>query len=136
MSAQRGRDILLKIDSGAGFVTVAGLRTRRIAFNSEAADITDSQSAGHWRELLSDSGIRRASVNGSGIFKDAESDASIRTAFFAGTIASWQLSIPGFGTITGPFQITALEYSGSHDGEVAFELALESAGELVFGEPA
>jgi predicted secreted protein len=34
--------------------------------------------------------------------------------------------------VAGPFQITALEYSGSHDGEIAFELAMESAGALTF----
>ena len=32
--------------------TVAGLRSRRIAFNTEAVDITDAESAGRWRELL------------------------------------------------------------------------------------
>ena len=31
-----------------------------------------------------------------------------------------------------PFQITALEYAGSHDGEVTFEIALESAGAVSF----
>lgn len=37
MVAQKGKDLLLKLDSdGLGtFVTVAGLRSRRIAFNSE-----------------------------------------------------------------------------------------------------
>lgn len=134
MGAQKGRDILLKLDLGGGFVTVAGLRSRRIAFNSEAADITDSGSAGRWRELLADSGIRRASVNGSGIFKDSASDAAIRAAFFTGTVADWQLLIPGFGTIAGPFQITALEYAGNHDGEVTFDMALESAGALTLSE--
>ena len=36
MTAQKGKDLLPKIDSdGAGtFVTVAGLRSRRIAFNA------------------------------------------------------------------------------------------------------
>ena len=52
--------------------------------------------------------------------------------FFAGTIRNWQLVLPDFGTIEGPFQIVALEFSGSHDGEVTFELALESAGQLAF----
>lgn len=41
------------------------------------------------------------------------------------------MAVPDFGTIEGPFQITALEYSGSHDGEVAFEIALESAGPVI-----
>jgi TP901-1 family phage major tail protein len=134
MSAQRGRDMLLKIDLGEGPVTVAGLRTRRIAFNSEAADITDSESAGRWRELLAGCGIKRASIAGAGIFKDAASDLAIRSLFLGETIACWEMFIPGLAAISGPFQIVALEYSGAHDGEIAFEIALESAGELRFGE--
>lgn len=134
MAAQKGKDLLLKIDSGGegGFVTVAGLRTKRLAFNSETVDVTDADSAGRWRELLGGSGVQRASVSGAGIFKDAQSDALIRTGFFSGTIAGWQLAIPGFGVVEGPFQVTALEYTGSHDGEVTFDIALESAGALAF----
>lgn len=134
MVAQKGKDLLLKLDTnGAGnFVTVAGMRSKRIAFNSETVDVTDADSVGRWRELLAGSGGQRASINGSGIFKDAASDAEIRSRFFAGTIASWQLIVPDFGTVEGAFQITALEYSGSHDGEVTFEMALESAGPVSF----
>ncbi|MGD9915902.1 MAG: phage major tail protein, TP901-1 family [Rhizobiaceae bacterium] len=132
MAAQKGKDLLLKLYSGSVFATVAGLRSKRLALNSETVDITDADSSGRWRELLAGSGVQRASVSGSGIFKDAQSDADIRTRFFAGEIPAWQLVVPGFGTIEGPFQITALEYSGVHDGEVAFEIALESAGALSF----
>lgn len=134
MVAQKGKDLLLKLDTnGAGnFVTVAGMRSKRIAFNSQTVDVTDADSAGRWRELLAGSGVQRASINGSGIFKDAASDAEIRSRFFAGTITGWQLVVPDFGTIEGLFQITALEYSGSHDGEVTFEMALESAGPIDF----
>lgn len=134
MAAQSGKDMLLKLDSnGAGsFVTVAGLRTRALAFNAASIDITDAESAGRWRELLSGGGIKRAAISGSGIFKDQASDASIRSLFFAGTIRNWQLILPDFGTIEGPFQIVALEFSGDHAGEVTFELALESAGALSF----
>lgn len=136
MSAQKGKDLLLKLDAGGGFITVAGLRSKRVAFNAETVDVTDSDSAGRWRELLAGSGVQRASVSGSGIFKDAQSDAEIRTRFFAGSISAWQIGIPDFGSVEGPFQITALEYSGSHDGEVAFEIALESAGPVSFAAAA
>lgn len=134
MVAQKGKDLLLKLDTnGAGnFITVAGMRSKRIAFNSETVDVTDADSAGRWRELLAGSGVQRASINGSGIFKDAASDAEIRSRFFAGTIARWQLIVPDFGTVEGAFQITVLEYSGSHDGEVTFDMALESAGPVSF----
>jgi TP901-1 family phage major tail protein len=134
MVAQKGKDLLLKIDSTGldAFVTVAGLRTKRIAFNSETVDVTDADSTGRWRELLAGSGVQRAAVSGSGIFKDAQSDALMRQNFFAGNIVAWQLAVPDFGVISGPFQITSLEYTGAHDGEVTFEMALESAGPVSF----
>jgi len=132
MVAQKGKDLLLKVDIEGSFVTVAGLRSRRIAFNSQTVDITDADSAGRWRELLAGSGVQRAAVSGSGIFKDAQSDAAMRARFFAGEIGDWQLAVPDFGVVEGAFQITALEYTGSHDGEVTFEVALESAGPVSF----
>ena len=134
MAAQSGKDMLLKLDqSGSGsFLTVAGLRTRALAFNAASIDVTDAESAGRWRELLAGGGIKRAAVSGSGIFKDHASDAAIRSLFFAGTIRNWQLILPDFGTVEGPFQIVALEFSADHAGEVTFEIALESAGQLGF----
>jgi TP901-1 family phage major tail protein len=125
---------LLKLDSdGEGtFATVAGMRSRRIAFNAEAVDITNADSAGRWRELLEGAGVRRAGISGAGIFKDAASDESVRALFFGGTIRNWQVIVPDFGTIAGPFQVSGLEYSGEHDGEVTYDIALESAGEIAF----
>lgn len=134
MAAQSGKDMLLKLDqTGSGsFLTIAGLKTRSLALNAASIDITDAESAGRWRELLDGAGIKRASVSGSGIFKDQSSDAQIRELFFGGTIRNWQLILPDFGTVQGPFQITALEFSGDHAGEVTFNLSLDSAGELTF----
>lgn len=134
MAAQSGKDMLLKLDAaGPGTVTtVAGLRSRTLSFNAATIDITDSESAGQWRELLAGGGIKRASVSGSGIFKDQASDEAVRGLFFGGTICAWQLVIPGFGTVAGPFQITSLQFSADYAGEVTFELSLESAGALSF----
>jgi TP901-1 family phage major tail protein len=132
MVAQKGRDLLLKVDNGASFTTVAGLRSKRLSFNAQLVDVTDGDSAGRWRELLGGAGVQRAAVSGTGIFKDQASDTLVRSLFFAGTIVDWQLVIPDFGTVSGPFQIAALEYSGAYDGEVVFEIALESAGQLAF----
>jgi TP901-1 family phage major tail protein len=134
MAAQKGKDLLLKLDStGAGvFVTVAGLRTKSLTLNADTVDITHAESAGQWRELLEAAGLKRARLSGSGIFKDAASDALIRQYLFAGTIRAWQIVIPDFGSIAGPCQVTSLEFAGRHDGELTFDLTLESAGELVF----
>ncbi|WP_420411277.1 phage major tail protein, TP901-1 family [Roseibium sp.] len=134
MGAQRGRDLLLKLDAepNGSFVTVAGLRARQIALNATSVDITTSESAGRWRELLEGAGTRAASLSGSGLFRDGASDAAVRQLFFDGAIRPWQVVIPDFGTLEGLFQVTALEYAGRHDSEVTFEIALSSAGELGF----
>ena len=133
MPAQKGKDLLIKIgDGGSAYVTVAGLRTRQVAFNAETVDVTHAESAGRWRELLAGVGVRRASISGSGVFKDEASDARMRQVFFDGDILAYQIVIPDFGRIEGPFQITSLEYSGDHAGEVTFEMAFESAGALAF----
>jgi TP901-1 family phage major tail protein len=83
MAAQKGKDLLLKLDlDGTGnFTTVAGLRTKRLAFNANTVDITDTESTGRWRELLAGAGIQRAGVSGSGIFKDQTSDERVRDVF-------------------------------------------------------
>ena len=134
MAAQKGKDLLLKVDSdGTGsFATVAGIRSRTIAFNAEAVDITHTESAGQWRELLEGAGVKTARLAGSGLFKDAASDEIVRSYVFNGTIRNWQVVIPDFGTVEGPFHIGSFELTGRHDGEVAFDIALESAGELTF----
>jgi len=132
MTAQKGKDLLIKIHDGAGFVTVAGLRARRLAFNAETVDVTHAESAGRWRELLEGAGVKRAGLSGRGLFKDAASDAAMRQAFFDGAVKTFQVVIPDFGTVDGPFQITSLEFAGEHDGEVTYEMSLESAGELSF----
>ena len=134
MAAQKGRDLLLKIDStGTGtYITVAGLRTNTLTFNSEVVDASSQDSAGAWKELLAGAGLKSAQIKGQGIFKNAASDASIRSYFFNGAIVNWQIVIPSFGTVTGPFQIASLDFGGRHDGEVTFDLSLVSAGVLTF----
>jgi TP901-1 family phage major tail protein len=134
MGAQKGRDLLLKVDqAGTGsFQTVAGLRSHTLSFNAASVNVSNQESIGQWRELLSGAGVKSAGIRGSGIFKDAAADATVRSYFFTGTIRRWQVVIPDFGIVDGLFQITGMDFGGRHDGEVTFELVLESAGELTF----
>ena len=134
MTAQSGKDLLIKLDlNGAGqFQTIAGLRATRISFNAESVDITSLESQGGWRELLGGAGVKSASISGSGVFKDADTDERARQLFCDCEIPEFQVIIPDFGTVEGPFQVTALEYAGTHNGEATYELALASAGALTF----
>ncbi|ARO14274.1 hypothetical protein BVG79_00922 [Ketogulonicigenium robustum] len=134
MTAQNGKDLLIKIDmTGDGlFETVAGLRASRISFNAETVDVTSLESQGGWRELLAGAGVRSAAVSGSGVFRDADTDERMRALFFAGDVPTFRIIIPHFGAISGRFQITALEYAGSYNGEATYEVSLASAGSLSF----
>ena len=133
MAAQRGRDILLKIENVPGaFVTVAGLRARTIALNARTVDATDGDSVGRWRELLAGAGVKSAAVSGQGIFRDAASDVLIREAFFDQSARRWRLIVPDVGQLEGPFLVAALEYAGEHEGEASFAISLASAGEVTF----
>ncbi|SIN89184.1 phage major tail protein, TP901-1 family [Vannielia litorea] len=134
MGAQNGKDLLIKMDmTGSGlFETVAGLRATRVSFNAESVDVTSLESQGGWRELLAGAGVKSANISGSGVFRDEDSDERARQIFFDGETPEFQVIIPDFGVVEGPFQITSVEYAGSHDGEATYELSLASAGALSF----
>lgn len=134
MGAQNGKDLLVKVDlTGDGqFATLAGLRATRISFNAESVDVTTLESQGGWRELLAGAGVKSAGISGSGVFRDAASDERARQIFFDGETPLFQIVIPDFGVVEGAFQLTSIDYAGSHNGEATYEVALASAGALVF----
>ncbi len=134
MVVQNGKDLLIKLDMNGAlqFETIAGLRATRISFNAETVDVTSLESAGGWRELLGGAGVRSASISGSGVFRDANTDERARQIFFDGEVPMFQVVIPDFGVVQGPFQLTSVEYAGSYNGEATYELTLASAGALTF----
>ena len=133
MAVQAGKDLLVKVDmtSDGQFETIAGLRATRVSFNAETVDVTSLASDG-WRELLAGAGVRSASITGSGVFRDSNTDERARQLFFDGLTPDYQIIIPDFGVVEGAFQVAALEYAGSMNGEATYELSLQSAGALVF----
>ncbi|KFI28069.1 phage major tail protein, TP901-1 family [Paenirhodobacter enshiensis] len=134
MVAQNGKDLLIKLDlTGAGqFETIAGLRASRLSFNAETVDVTSLESTGGWRELLGGAGVRSAAISGSGVFRDEATDERARQIFFDGEVPNFQVIVPDFGIVEGPFMITSIEYAGSHNGEATYEMSLASAGALSF----
>ena len=134
MAVQNGKDLLIKVDmiGDGSYGTIAGLRATRISFNAETVDVTSLESIGGWRELLAGAGVRSASISGSGVFRDANTDERARQIFFDGERPDFQVIIPDFGIIEGPFMISGIEYAGSHNGEATYEVTLASAGALAF----
>ena len=133
MTAQRGRDMLVKIRNNENaFITVAGLRSKSLVFNARTIDVTDHESVDQWRELLPGSGVKSADISGSGIFRDAESDALMRSAFFEQRTLNCQFILPDFGRIEGEFLINRLSFAGNFAGEATYEISFSSAGAAQF----
>ena len=131
MATQAGQDVLIKIEDGitpGNFITIAGIRAKSIQMNAGLVDATHTQSSGGWRELLAGAGVKSVRVTGSGVFRDEASDLRMREVFLNRQHISWQLIIPDFATLTGPFHISQLSYGGDFDGEATFSVTLESAG--------
>lgn len=134
MAVQNGKDLLIKVDMvGNGtFETLAGLRATRLALNTETVDVSSLDSTGGWRELLAGAGTKTAAITGNGVFRDANTDLRARQIFFDAEMPRFQVIIPDFGVIEGKFQITALDYAGSYNGEATYEVSLASAGPITF----
>lgn len=143
MAAQKGLDVLMKIDISGTKTTIGGLRSTSITLNDESVDITNKDSLGT-RTLLAGAGVNSLSVSGSGVFTDSAAEVAVRTAFQAqqntsdgssaqtAAFESFEFRIPDLGTYTGPFQITSLEYAGEYNGEATYSMSFESAGYITF----
>jgi len=143
MAAQKGLDVLIKIDISGTPTTIGGLRSSSITLNDESVDITNKDSLGN-RQLLAGAGVNSLSISGSGVFTDAPSEVAVRTAFQAqqnttdgstgqtAAFETYDFVIPHLGTYQGEFQITSLEYAGEYNGEATYSMSFESAGYITF----
>ena len=128
MAAQKGSAMLMKVGNGGSpesFTTIGGLRSTSLTINNESIDVTNKDSSNN-RTLLAAAGVQSISVSGSGVFTDAASETTIKTNVLADTIDNYQFLVPDFGTFTGGFQVTSVEYAGEFNGEVTYSMSFES----------
>ena len=71
-------------------------------------------------------------VTGSGVFTDTASEATLRSKFDESGLTNFQFLVPNFGTFTGNFRLTTLEYGGEFNGEVTYSFTFESSGTITF----
>ena len=134
MTAQSGSDFLLKIGDGASpevFTTVGGFQTNAITLGEQSVETTNKSSPDRFREAMR-AGLKTVAISGNGIFTDSASEESVRANYFGSSIANWQIVIPDFGTLEGPFVLTQLEYTGPNNEAVTYSVSLESAGSVSF----
>ena len=140
MPAQKGKDVLIKLDNSGTYTAIGGLRSSSITLSDEAVDITNKSSDGY-RTLLAGAGVNSISISGSGVFTDDAIENLMKDAYLAqqnlavdGTSAqtpafeNFEFYIPTFFKFRGAFQITSLEYAGEYNGEATYSMSFESSG--------
>lgn len=140
MPAQKGKDVLIKLDNSGTYTAIGGLRSSSITLSDEAVDITNKSSDGY-RTLLAGAGVNSISISGSGVFTDDAIENLMKDAYLAqqnlavdGTSAqtpafeNFEFFIPTFFKFRGAFQITSLEYAGEYNGEATYSMSFESSG--------
>jgi len=143
MAAQKGLDMLIKMDISGTQTTIGGLRSSSISLSDESVDVTNKDSLGT-RTLLAGGGVNSVAISGSGVFTDSASEVALRTSYQAqqntsdgssaqtAAFETFQFKIPNLGTYTGAFNITSLEYAGEYNGEVTYSMSFESAGYVTY----
>lgn len=133
MTAICGSGIVVSFkDGAAAYQVVAGLRTRRMTINSEDVDVTNADSSGIWRELLSGCGVRSVDIQGDGIFQDDAGFEAMRDAMFDNENRDAKIFFPGYGTFEGSFKVSSLDFGGDYNAAATFSTQLRSAGAVTF----
>ena len=134
MAAQKGSALLMKIGNAASpevFTTIGGMRSTSISMNDEIVDVTNKDS-GRQRAILAQGGVVSMTVSGSGVFTDSASETTLEGKFDQASLTNYQFLVPDFGTYTGKFMLTTLEYAGEFNGEVTYSFTFESSGTITF----
>lgn len=128
MAAQKGRGVIIRHNGSA----IGGMRQKSLSINgAPPADVSDSDSAG-WRELLAGAGLKSVSISGSGVFKGSATEGAVLTDIMADNAIPMEFFLPTLGTFAGSFICTRFDEGGSHEGEVQYSMAFESAGVVTF----
>ena len=130
MAKWAGKLITISIESATpgSYLAFGGLTQKSVRMNGATIDVTDSDSTDLWQEMLSGGGLKSMEISGSGRFNDDAAIERARSLFMTGTLETFRIFIPSWGTFEGEFAITSLEISGAHDSEVTFSVTFMSSG--------
>lgn len=125
MAAESGRKLLIKRDA----VVIAGVRTKAVAINREAVDITNDDDDG-WRGLLAEPGEKQIDLTVGGVVKDD----TLRAVAFTdpAVFEDMTLEYPDGGVIAGDFYISAYNESGDYNDAITFEATFQSSGVITY----
>lgn len=134
MGQQKGSLVTLKQGDGAEpevFSVVGGLTNLRLRVENTLLD-SSTIMAGAWRGLQAQAGLRMIAIRGSGLFTNGTQEEALRAAALQNSEHNYQLAFPNGGVLEGAFLIAEYMREGSIGEEEAFDLVLESSGQLLY----
>ena len=139
MAKQLWRSLLIKIGDGAGseaLTTIAGHNSKSVTINNSAIDVTtpNATTPGGALWALSLNGLKSGSISGYGISLDKSVQVGrLNTiATVADPVANFEIVVLDFGTYSGEFRVTSLEFGGETEGAATFSLSLQSNGVIAY----
>lgn len=139
MAKQLGRALLVKIGDGAtpteAFTNLCGLNSKSMTINNSLIDVSTpnctTPEGALWTESLN--GVKNVTFSGDGFFEDSVQELRMNTiAMLADPKGNFKVTVPAFGTYSGSFYITSLEFGGETEGGVKYSIALQSDGAVTF----
>ena len=130
MTAQKGRDLLLKIGDGAepeAFTTIGAARTSAMTLNNQPVDATSMDDEGV-QAFIPDAGVQGMTLKLEGLFKDSTSEEKLRLAAFDRARCNYQLCFPNGDGYAAAFIVQDYARSGSFDGLEGFTVTLVRSG--------
>lgn len=119
-----GRDIALTM----GGSSIAGLRTKGVAMNKEAIDVTNDADSG-WRTMLNKAGTTSLDLSLSGVTENLD---VLYSAFQTNSIYACVLTYPDGSTVSGDFFLASINQTGEYNGAQTFDITLNSSGAVTF----
>ena len=137
MTAQKGRDLLLKIGDGAdpeNFSTLGAARTSAMTLNNQPVDASSMDGAG-LQSFIPDAGVQGMTLKLEGLFKDSAAEEKLRLAAFARSSRNYLLCFPNGDSYAAAFVVQDYARSGSFDGLESFTVTLlrNGAGSFTAG---
>ena len=138
MAKQLGRALLVKIGDGADpevFTNLCGLNSKSLTINNSSIDVTTpdctTPEGALWTATLA--GLKNLGLSGDGFFEDSVAEARMNTvAMAADNTVNMEIVVPDFGTYSGAFRISSLEFGGETEGGVTYSISLESNGTVAY----
>lgn len=133
MSAQKGKEILIKCAVGGVQTLIGGMQAKSMKINNGTTEVSATDSPDTWRELLEGANTQSLSITGSGVLKSTAGQMEVVEASMNNSPLDMEFIVPGLGTFACSKMLSSgLDINGGNTGEAKFSGTFESGATVTF----